>query len=363
MLSDIHDTIATMPQERDEFHATITEKFDLIKRQHDEQYLDQKVQQIFHREQQEKYDRLTRSYASLKERNKVLTNGNRVLEELNTEAEGRLAMSEYETYEARRDLRLYQRQVEDETHGHKISINCALTLDHYDFIGYTSGTCEGCEFKRKKWVILNEKRFEEIQIRNEICTKKEKVHDKVVLQLRQLNVSITQRLKEMRTNHSKSKTGFERRIKTLKTEVNMSTRRLNEFKANFKTRLDESITQTEDLTHTKNLELLIESFQTHTDDIRTLKQYAVLERFIRDTCYERTGVKRDYRAYPPVYNNIYDLVELKGIESFLIEAFGLTVAEFCEVFTALKNDRIGIAHPTVGRIDIETVQQIVKQRQ
>jgi hypothetical protein len=221
----------------------------------------------------------------------------------------------------------------------------------------------GVSLKKKKWVILSEKRFDEILIKNEICTKKEANHDKVVLQLRQLNVSLTQRLKEMRTNHNKSKTGFERRIKTLKTEVDMSTRRLNEFKANFKTRLEESITETKEKAKDLDLERLIETYQTHTDNIHTLKQYAIVEQFINDMCYERTGLKRNYKAYPSVYNNIYDLVGLKGIDSFLSEAFGMEVAEFGAMFMALKNDRIGIAHPTVGEIDIETVQQIVKQRQ
>jgi hypothetical protein len=357
MLDEIMNTLEEMRQERNEFHDVVIKRFTKkVTTMRQEMRQESQPQEIA---QQEKYDRLSRSYTSLKERNRVLTKENRVLEQLSTEENGRLFIAEYETYEARQELRRYKQEVKDETHSHKISINCALELDHYDFIGYTSGTCDGCEFKKKKWVILAEKRFDEILIKNEICTKKEANHDKVVLQLRQLNVSLTQRLKEMRTNHSKSQAKFERRIKTLKTEVDMSTRRLTEFKANFKARLDESVIKTKDL----DVERLIETYQTHTDNIHTLKQYAIVEQFINDMCYERTGLKRNYKAYPPIYNNIYDLVGLKGIESFLSEAFSLTVAEFMSVFMTLKNDRISIAHPTVGKIDIESVQQIVKQRQ
>lgn len=368
MLDEFKNTIEEMKQERDEFHDAIIERFTkrftkTVKQMRQDRT---KWEEIYQEEHQEKYDRLSRSYDSLLEKHKASSKQNRMLEVLNDELEEKKYISEYNAYEHMRDLQEYQAEFQyfkdrskKETHGHKISINCALELDHYDFIGYTSGTCKGCEFKRKKWVILSEKRFDEILIKNEICVKKEANHDKAVISLRQLNVSLTQRLKEMRTNHNKNQAKFERRIKTLKTEVNMSTRRLNEFKANFKARLDESVIKTKDL----DLERLIETYQTHTDNIHTLKQYAIVEQFINDMCYERTGLKRNYKAYPSVYNNIYDLVGLKGIESFLREAFSLTVAEFGAMFMALKNDRIGIAHPTVGEIDIETVQQIVKQRQ
>jgi hypothetical protein len=357
MLSDVQDIIATMRQERDAFHTAITGKTDLL----NEKYLEQRVEEIC---QIEKYDRLNRSYKTLMERNNVLTAENEVLEELNIESDGKLYISEYETYEARRDLRQYKKKIKNDTHDRKISINCALELDHLDFIGYTSGTCEGCEYKRKRWVIMNEKRFEEIQIRTEICTKKELRHDKVVCQLRQLNVSISQRLKELRTNHSKKQVKFERQIKTLKTEATLSTRRLNEFKENFKTRLDKSIFNKINQHNDKKMDLerLINTYQKHTDDIRTLKQYVIIEQFINDTCYERTGVKRDYNSYPIVYNNIRDFAELKGIDSFTREAFGISAVQFGEIFTALKNERVDVAHPTVGEIDIETVQQIVKQR-
>lgn len=303
---------------------------------------------------------LKKELAHEQEVNKEITRDKNVYWDIiqyNRKDKERIQVLEWENEVLKSEIEEYTRS----THGKNVFIACEFDINHTDYITY-KGYCQAHKKHTPTFAILKYKRFDEILTEQTILKAKQTKQDKREDGLRDLNKKIMNKLKEQNILHKnqmkKIKKDTAKKIKEYATLYNTTESRYNAFKTNFKNQI-----QTATETIKTNAEKLITTYEQHHESVKVLKEYGVVEQFINNVCYERTGRKRNYNAQPPIYNNIYTLQQLKGINTYIKDTFDMNTSDFVTLFLVLKAKRCGIAHPEVGKQanDIITVQQIIER--
>lgn len=240
--------------------------------------------------------------------------------------------------------------IKDKTSGFKIYVSCALEFEKGDeFYSYTR-FCEDHQHTIEPVVVLRSAHFHDILNEREILRKKQKTQDIREENLKRLNHKHKQTI-QGQTNKYKKETNklnekLHRELNEWKTKYYQTQQKYVKFKSSFAETLNQE---------KENTAKLIETYEQYYENIQVLADYQVLDDYINNLCYERTGKSRNYQAMPPVYNNIYTLKQIKGIKAHIRDTFNMELSEFVDRFLFLKKTRNNIAHPECTQADIADI--------
>jgi len=243
---------------------------------------------------------------------------------------------------------------------HRMFIPCEFDICEKEYVIYGGKWCKEHNERTKAWAVMSATHLDSMLTKSQILETKDKKASVREDTLRNLNNKLLRERKEGKSHHKKQINKLQQQVTHLKHQLKETKYQYDQFKQRYISRIkDQMDDQTQKLL---DAETLIETYTTHKDNIQLLKDYETFDRFIQNTCYERTGQERDYYATPPIYNNIYTLTQLKNIDDFVKTAFNMSTREFKAVFLNLKRQRVSIAHPPVkSDIDIDSIRRLVQK--
>ena len=197
--------------------------------------------------------------------------------------------------------------------------------------------------------IKRKEHIKELLIKNEILSKKQDKHEKVIESLKKLNVKMTTRLKTVKNTH-------DREIHKITKSLNEANQLIGKEKERFKNFKKQSGTRCErhhaELAEDRALyddyiSKLEEDSKDYKDQVDTLREYAVLDTFIQKTCEEITGLTRNYNTTPVIYNNLHTLLSLRNNGVYIQRAYNMSVNNFKQLVNRVRTRRNIIAHPVI----------------
>lgn len=241
----------------------------------------------------------------------------------------------------------------------RVFVPCNFSLYDDNYMLYGGRWCKDHQVRTSTWGIMKGKAMLDMIDRVQILESKDKNTAKREQTLRDLNKKMILALKENNTCHRNKLNKMENDLKYQKTKCKETKQMYDDFKARYVRRVQ---TQINDVGQKLlDAETLVETYTKHKEQIEILKDYEALDDFIKSTCYERSGVERDYYAVPPVYNNIYTMKKLMNIEDLIKTSFNMSIHEFTHMFLGLKNRRVIIAHPKVKTANITILKRIISK--
>ena len=236
--------------------------------------------------------------------------------------------------------------VQRHLHGEKVYIGCSFDLDSDEQYAVIEGKyCKRHKKQRPTFCVMRATGLNQLITERDILKKKQDNNDEVHKSLKEQLSKMRAKLKTQQEQHDRRIEAMETALTVKKRELAAIKGNLQRFKHDFKARLNNDKKQIKE-----DAEQLIETYEQFHQNCIVLKDYAIMEQYINDLCYKRTGKKRDYNTSPPIHNNIYTMLGLKNIDKHIAQTFNITKKEFVNMFTALKAERIQIAHPDISSV-------------
>lgn len=88
-----------------------------------------------------------------------------------------------------------------------------------------------------------------------------------------------------------------------------------------------------------------------------IDKYNRIDKYIDNTIYEITGIKRDYKK--GIHNNINSFNQLRNIEEIIKRDFKITKTEFNNYFKNVKNLRLQQAHEDISHISSQDLKNMI----